>query len=513
MTNPALGQQIKAFLLVGAGLVIAVLLGFNIGNENYGVMILGALLVIGAGIALFSGSYLWVMAVASSFLGGTFPVLGGSFTPFHILMAMGVARFAVEDLVLRRTAIRAPNRSDLLLITGFMFIITAHALHHRFGMRFLGSSVWGGRNYVNVYVGLAAFFILLSTKMDMKVWRKLPYFVLGVTAFDLTIALITTVFPSSIYKIFPFYSAVSTSGIAEILTGQPVETARVGGFGTFGFVLVLIVLAKISVRQIVAPGNFSRLFLLFVGGIAVLISSFRSSLIDVLLAFFAAAIRDLRWGVLAVLPLVALLLFGLSFVNSEVVRLPKTMQRSLSFVPGEWDAEMARDASASNDFRQRLWTVFTKEYFPAHPWFGRGFGFRSEFGRASVYKNNPNWDREAVEVGNVHNGLLATIDAVGIVGALFFIAWNIRLLIQTFRVKSRAGGPLGLPLRFVALYLAVSIFSYWFGAQSVGSFLPQEFVLAALFLRLHREIETAAVLPEPHSLRQPSSAVPRVAVA
>ncbi len=38
-----------------------------------------------------------------------------------------------------------------------MAIITVHGIQQRFGMRFLGSHVWGGRNYVNVYVGLIAF--------------------------------------------------------------------------------------------------------------------------------------------------------------------------------------------------------------------------------------------------------------------------------------------------------------------------------------------------------------------
>src|SRR5207249_545916 len=164
----------------------------------------------------------------------------------QILMAIGIVKFLIEDIVLRRVRIDLGNRFDVFLIWVFMGIITWHGLHDRFGMRFLGSSVWGGRNYVNVFVGLAAFFVVQSIGMMAKVWSKLPLLVLAVATFDLLIAVVTTIFPASIYKIYPFYSAVSVAGIKEIITGNPVETARVGGFGNFGFILIVLVLASVS---------------------------------------------------------------------------------------------------------------------------------------------------------------------------------------------------------------------------------------------------------------------------
>ena len=190
------------------------------------------------------GRFFWVVTIASSFLGGTFPILGGAFSPFQILTVMGVAKFIVEDVVMRRTRTMPKSRFDLLMIAGFMGVVTIHALHDRFGMRFLGSDVWGGHNYVNVFVGLAAFFVIQSIPMQPKVWAKLPYVVLAVTMFDLLIAAITTIFPSLIFKIYPYYSAVSVAGIEEALTGESL-TGRVGSFGNFGFILILLVLASI----------------------------------------------------------------------------------------------------------------------------------------------------------------------------------------------------------------------------------------------------------------------------
>jgi O-antigen ligase len=186
-------------------------------------------------------------------------------------------------------------------------------------------------------------------------------------------------------------------------------------------------------------------------------------------------------------------LCGLSFINSEVVPLPKQVQRGLAFLPGKWDPLMARDATSSNQFRQLVWTTWTREYFPVHPWLGRGFGFNSRWGEKSVYRNDPYATIQTIETGNIHNGFLASLDTFGVVGTIFFVIWNLRLLAQALRVPFRRKNPEDMALRFVALYLAVAIVSYWIGAQHVGTFLPQQFALAGVFLRLRKTIEPDSI--------------------
>jgi O-antigen ligase len=133
-----------------------------------------------------------------------------------------------------------------------------------------------------------------------------------------------------------------------------------------------------------------------------------------------------------------------------------------------------------------------------HPWLGRGFGFNSRWGGRSVYKNDPYATVQTIETGNIHDGFLASLDAFGIVGTIFFVIWNLRLLAQALRTPFRRKNPEDMALRFVALYLAVAIASYWIGAATIGTFLPQEFALAGVFLRLRKTIE-------PDSIRIPSS--------
>ena len=382
-----------------------------------------------------------------------------------------------------------PSRFDLLMIAGFMSVIVYHAFRDRLGMKFLGSDVWGGRHYVNVFVGLAAFFVMQSIPMKPGLWAKFPYVVLAICGFDLLIAVITTIAPGSIYVIYPFYSAVSNSSIQEAIGGDMDVTGRIGAFGNFGFIIIAIVFATISLRAILHPSNFFRLIAVFLGGLGVLFSGFRTSILHTTLLLVTAGIRDLKAAAILLLPAFVAVFFIFSAVNSEIVRLPKQVQRGLAFFPGHWDSDMATDVAASNDFRIQTWTLWAREYFPKHPIVGRGFGFKSEWTKKLTYYGRVFDYQQVVETGNIHNGLLAAVDTFGLLGTLFFVIWNIRLLVSAFRVPfDRRRGDY-FALRFLALYLAVSIMFYCIGAYSVGTFLPQEFALAGLFLRLRRDLK------------------------
>src|SRR5215467_12052679 len=502
MVDRAVGQQVKLLLICAATatLLIAIFIGAQIGGEHYTDLVLGAIVLLAA-ITFLSGRFYWILTIASSFLGGTFPILGGQFTPFQILAFIGIAKFILEDVVVKRTRLKMGPRFDVLLIVAFMAVLAWHGIHDRFGMRFLGSSVWGGRHYVNVFVGLVAFVVIQSVPMPSKLWSRLPYAILAVTSFDLIIGIITTIFPASIYKIYPFYSGVSIAGVEEIVSGRS-ETGRIGAFGNFGFILILIVFSTVSLRSLLHPSNFGRLVLLGVGWLSVLYSGFRSMVLNSFLATFIVGIRDLKGRIAWLVVVLALFLAGVSIVNSAVVRLPRQIQRSLTFLPGEWDSEMLADAADSNQFRKQVWTTWERQYFPKHPWLGRGFGFKSEWAQGSIYKSDIYDSVWTVETGNIHNGFLASLDSMGIVGTLFFVIWNLRLLVRTLQVPFRRDDPNGMVLRFIALYLAVSIISYWIFAQDVGTFLSHELVLAGVFLRLQSD---RAALEVPSAVTAPTS--------
>jgi O-antigen ligase len=207
--------------------------------------------------------------------------------------------------------------------------------------------------------------------------------------------------------------------------------------------------------------------------------------------------------------LLVLFLAGISLINSTVVSLPRQIQRSLTFLPGDWDTEMVSDAADSIQFRKQVWTTWERQYFPEHPWFGRGFGFKSQWGQRSIHKADIYDSVQAVETGVIHNGFFASLDSMGIVGTLFFVIWNLRLLVRTLQVPFRTDDPNGMVVRFIALYLAVSIISYWIGAQDLGTFLSYELVLAGVFLRLWSDraaVEVPSAVTAPPSVAKLATA-------
>lgn len=503
MDSTFLLQRLKGPFIVAVALLLAIFFGLQVANGSHILLVFAAGIAFAGCLVLFADRLFWVITIASCFLGGTFPILGGAFSPFQVLTFLGVAKFIIDDVILRRTRIRALHGKDMLLISGFLGIILLHGLRDRFGMKFLGSSVWGGHSYVDVLTGLTAFIVIQSGRTKETDWTKLPYAILAVTGFDLAIAIVTTIFPSSIYRIYPFYSAVSSAGIAELLGGG-VETARLGAFGTFGLMLIIFVFATSTIPELFTRPSARRAFLLVCGTLGVLFSSFRSNVFYTVSSTSIAAVRDFKARVLLFLPLVAALLLGLSVINSEVVRLPKQMQRSLAFLPGDWDTDMKRDALSSNDFRGRLWTIWRRDFFPHHPFIGRGFGFSIDWAEPSNYHPGEAFDyQQMVAVGNIHNGLFACLDTFGILGTIFFVAWNFRLLIRTFQVPV-ARDKLDRTVSFLALYLGGAIICYWTGAPNVGTFLPKEFALAGVFLHLERLRRLRLAAPEPVSAVQVS---------
>ena len=121
------------------------------------------------------------------------------------------------------------------------------------------------------------------------------------------------------------------------------------------------------------------------------------------------------------IPFVAIVLFGLSVVNSEIVALPKQIQRGLTFIPGKWDVDMARMPLPPSTFDNGSGPSGGRIIFLEHPFLGRGFGFRSPWATTSVVAAHSAWETtQVVEAGNIHNGLFSALDAFGIVGIICF---------------------------------------------------------------------------------------------
>jgi len=474
--------NITLFLVTLAGLVAAIVLGNSIAGSDYKILaaIFAGFFVLVLWFAL--GLNFWVLTVATVFLQGGLNFTGG-FSVFQVLMMVGVCKFILENIVFKKQDIQKGPRADLFFIMGFMSILFFHMAKDRMGMRILGSSVWGGKMYVAILFSFIAYFIIYSLPKDGKIWSRLPLIVLLVFGFDLVIGVATMLKPGLVDVIWPIYTGVSLGGYVDQTLGMQEDvTERVGAWGKFGIGVMGLALAYYSLRELWKPEKILGLLAVLAGLVSSIASGFRSGVIGAFVLLFAAAVRDFKKKAFLLVPLGVVGIFFLIVVN-EIYPLPKQAQRALCFLPGTWDREMVIDAESSNEFRINIWTLWYKKIFWENPLFGRGYGFDPIWAAPDdPLIQDKNWDLAMIYTGLLHNGFLSVLDNVGIVGMVFFVGWNVVVLFRALRYllyeDSKKSNP---ALRWLGLMLVLRCLTFWYGAANLGTYLPVQFLLVAVF--------------------------------
>ncbi len=439
---------------------------------------------------LLSDDVYWIICVSSIFLTGKFDFLPEDLTAFEVLAFLGIVKFAFQNIIFRQKNISLGPRIDRIFMAAFIGIILLHAFKDRFGMRAFGSQVWGGRPYVSVLLCTILYFIIQTFELDPKKWRWLPLAVLIPATFDIIIGLVTYFFPPSIPYIYTFYSGISISGIE----GADV-TERLGALSGFGLPLVLCLLSYTSLKKLWQPRSWIVIVLLLAGLTLCIQGGYRSAVINCAFVLIAASLRDFKLWSWIPMALFAGLLLGLAALNSSgIITLPQQAQRALVFLPGKWNPEMVENAAGSNQFRFDLWERWEKKSFVNRPWLGGGFGFKKDLlFDGNGFRHSLDYETEMdnfILTQNLHNGLFSTVDGIGILGCIFFIAWCGLTLLRIVMIFLTEDADQQNPgLRWVMLYLFMWTCCFWFGSLRLASFLPIQLALTTVFLRLLRQHE------------------------
>jgi hypothetical protein len=326
-------------LLLGLGL--AFVLGTAIGQQDFRKvsLIIGA----GIGIAVFLalGKNYWLLIPLS--LGAKFPAvpLGGRTLEFPELCIAGCSLMFILRVATRKEKMRlfVPINTPFLLFmawVGMVFLI------HPIGFSMLGASVGGGRFYLKLALAFAAFVILSNrtyTEKDIKS-------VLGLLVFG--------AFFGMIYGIFEF-AALGPS--IDRATGMEQEE-----FYSWhqllswpAFTISFLIFSRWSPREVFGLQRPVILLLYLACFILVLMSGKRMGLAAVLLAPVVSAIMYRQF---VYLPVAAAILMALTTTlvagQGQWFNLPLIAQRTLSWLPGDWDQELQSMRGGADDFRTEL---------------------------------------------------------------------------------------------------------------------------------------------------------------
>jgi O-Antigen ligase len=350
--------------------------------------------------ALPGNPLLWsLMAV----LGLFFAVLNRSVNPEH--------RFA-----------QVPSLTRPMVVLMIVVVGTA-LLTGGIGVRELGSSAVGGKNYFYLLAAVAGFFALSSRPIPVNRagFYVALFFLPGVTSVISRVANAIGPKADFVYAIFPPDFLVD-----ELALVQPLDTdlIRVGGLTLASLSVFSWLLARYGVAGLF---DFSRPWRMAGFALAVIAGAFGGYRSVLLLMFMAFAILfwfEKLWRTRIVVILLGASLIGGTLLAGFAHRLPLPVQRTLSFLPLNIDPVTRESADISTKWRLDMWRAVLPQV-PKYLFKGKGYNISYDdlyMAQVSSARGvGQAWEGAAV-AGDYHNGPLSVVIPFGIYGLIAF-AW------------------------------------------------------------------------------------------
>lgn len=409
-------------LMYGLCLAVAALIGFFIAAPlRYSSLFV---LCSVAGLLAFPWLMKWhrVLLVTSfhsvfmvSFLPGELPL-------WCYLTAIGFFMVVLNRCLSREVTFVHPGGVAWSLVALVVVVVATAWLQGGVGVRALGSATYGGKKYITLLLGVAAYFVLVARPIPRN--RAALYMGLFcLMALTKLLSHLLFMAGSKFYWLFNFISsdeAYSQAVYEAQAYGNHVFRTTAfsdAAGGVIGFMLAM--LGMRGVFNLRKPW-FLALTILCIG--VGMVGGFRSYLIGIIFTFTVLFFMEgLHRTHLLALALAVSLAGGLGLVFFSD-KLPISVQRSLTFMPLKLDPWVRQDAQGSLDWRIEMWGYVSKE-IPGHLLLGKGYAIdpdalrMTRFNSAMDYGIKAEW---AALSGAYHNGPLSVLIPFGIWGALAF---------------------------------------------------------------------------------------------
>ncbi len=461
---------------MATGLVLAGILGVVIGTDRYQLLVwllgLAICIVITAGLRRRA----WMlMPLAWALSGGTL-VLPVPFSARDIAILLAAGAYLGYRALAGSPQRRSRHLLELLVALNVACLVVTFVLHP-VGFRSIGSDTVGGRPYLTAGLAAVAAWLLPRLPDSPRTVAWLPWLSVAGTGLVAALQGIGYLFPGAVPYLIFFYSGLDVGAYLETVTTG--AALRLRGLSGIGQALMRLLCSFYRPRALLAPWGW-RFLLVVLALIAVLLSGFRSSLLAmlgtiVIGAWLHRGLRELAVGAL----LGAVLLGGLVGGQGQWYDLPYGVQRTLSFLPGQWSEEVLQDATASTEIRLMWWRTVIGEQLISDWWFGDGFGISRRdletMGRPGRI------GQDILMTGYYHNGPLSTIRYAGVIGLVLLYALLIANVVYALRAVARCRGT---PLQPAAFFVAIQAiwrpvhFTFIYGAYQEE--IPELFYTAGL---------------------------------
>lgn len=386
----------------------------------------------------------------------TLPIEGNlNFLPLNFsiqeLSIVGVSLYLLYRMIFGlNVAWRLGPASIWVPLALLLSIIVYHWVESRdIGIKLLGGTGWGGRKYFTVL--MASFGMVLLNSFPGITWsdlQKVPLLYFLGAFVDIVPGTISTLVPTTAPYIYRFYSGVNIYEYGALLKGNFAEEAgvtRISQLASLGTAIGLVTLCYFPPKIWLHLNRLWALPVIMLGGIFCAASGFRNAVVRYFLSFFMALFSTVRLKAFLILPVAIAAGFLIALTQGTVFNYPLALQRGLSFLPGQWEVKAVKEAGDSSKWREKMKTLFYKEYFEKAPFIGLGYHYDPNLAKtatdiylAIVKRQADAADefadvRSFIEMRQPHEGLVHALLVSGSIGTFFFVTFCLAILLATWR--------------------------------------------------------------------------------
>ena len=456
-------------------------------------------LVIGICLGLFGfiavgrlGRNIWVLFPMTAGLSGTINLIKGGLTPLQLVCI--VLFFYCFYLMKADPTFRIRTGPMWFFIPLFCItlLLAFNWLKGRdLGLNIFGSVRVGGKNYMNCVLPFVGYIAAISIRRpNPKHDMRLPLYILSGYVFDAIIYVTTTIVPATAPAIFRIYDSVNIEAFQATQVSQISDMAagyvtRFGRSGHLAYVLLACLQAYLPWQTwIRIPTLLFAPFIAFFALICSLLSGFRNYLLRFVIVALIGIWQSFGiYSLFLALPavsVVAVLVFG----QGTMFNLPPVIQRTLLFLPGDWDREIAKSAEGTADFRKDLRRVYFKEFFRADNFLGDGYLYDRE---DLEYSQEEFWRRMGIRAATDkddgirsfirrrahHEGIIDIHHILGHVGTVVWVVFGVIALLKCLPFLLVEEGKRNPTANFGATLIVVVVLTYWFLFGSLKDMLPE----------------------------------------
>lgn len=475
------------------GLLVALLLGSAVGGSDFRLITI--VLVTIPVLILFArlNIHIWVLMPLGWYLTGGLPWLPLPFTIRNLCFLISIIFFALFFATRVVPWKRKLDALDYLIYINLAYLATVF-VRNPVGFWAMQSSMVGGRPYFEIVLAFGGFIILSRVNPTEFIAKVFPLFFVVPTWIVAGLGLISQLIPQFADPLARIYNGVGSTSVASALDSESsVGESRFSGMQFAGLNSVLALCAKYNPITLISPLYPFRVFLLLIAFGAVFLAGYRSTFLFTIAVFFLSSLlqkraRDL-WLAGGGMILILVLIIS---IQGSVIQFPRTMQRALSWLPGDWSEEVLGDTENSSRWRFEMWRwAWNDERILRDRVWGQGFGLslddmnliaESMLAGQSGATYLGGSDRENFMItGSFHSGPLSAIKYIGLFGLCLYYPLMCYMALVAWRLCRRAYGTRAFTLAlFVGIPIIYEPFNFVFIFGGLDGNYPQLLFWAGL---------------------------------